>query len=192
MTRLLLVSLLALSGCNKLKRFDLPACEGGFSLTKAMLPGFDYAELRDTSQPGQVLDATGEKCSRAADKGACEQKLAAASSTKGWSNGSNGRMPGHHYVVATRDDEVVVIDGSAKLGAVLAPIDTPARAAAVAAIERGISPACKGSVRKVTDGFEVHLESDSCFGPADEVIRVSTDGRTTVISADHKPATCVG
>lgn len=185
--------MLLLAGCKSGKRFELAACQGAFSLPRALVPAFDYAELRDTEAPGKVLEAAGEKCARASDRQACEERLAAKTSKAGWSNGSNGRRPGHHYLVATRGNDVFLIDGEMiKLEVALAPVDSPVKAAAIAATQRSITPACEGSVRQVEGGFEVHLTTDSCFGPADEVIKVSTDGSTTVISSDHKPPTCVG
>jgi hypothetical protein len=174
--------------------FPERACEGErFSLTAAFVPGFDYAELRDTSSGTRALAASGTQCGRAKDREACEAALAAATSKEGWTNGSNGRMPGRHYVVATRGDEVLVVNGAALgLAAALAPIDSPVKAAAVASTARGIGVSCERSVRKAGAGFEVHLVTDSCFGPADEVIAVAPDGKLTVISEEHGPQTCMG
>lgn len=51
---------------------------------------------------------------------------------------------------------------------------------------------CRGAARAVEGGYEVHLVTDSCFGPADEVIRVNSDGSVKVVSSEHGPSTCVG
>jgi hypothetical protein len=123
----------------------------------------------------------------------CEAALAAASSDTGWSNGSNGRMPGHNYIVAMKGDKAFVVDGrTLRIGAALAPIDSPAKAAAVASIDRSLGFDCEKTARKVEGGYEVHVSTDSCFGPRDEVIKVATNGDTEVISADSSPGTCVG
>jgi hypothetical protein len=174
---------------------DSPCQGGGFSATVAFLPQYDSVELRETSgdQSFRVLQAAGTACARASDKPGCEAKVAAASSQRGWSNGSHGRMPGHTYFVATKGDEVVVIDGDKlALGTALAPIDSVAKAALLASMERNIGVSCEPSVRAAGGGYEVHLVSDSCFGPADEVIHVNADGSLDVISAERGKQTCVG
>ena len=196
---LLLVGGVTLSGaaCWRALRagsFPERACAGErFSLTGAFVPGFDYAELRDTRSGPRALESSGTKCGQAKDREGCEAALAAASSKEGWSNGTNGRMPSRHYVVAVRGDEVVVVNAADEgLGAALAPIDSPVKAAAIASIARGIGVSCERSVRTTGAGFEVHLVTDSCFGPADEVIGVARDGQLTVISQEHGPRTCMG
>lgn len=176
--------------------FTERACAGpSFSITGAFVPTYDYAELRDTSgdSTSRVLESSGTRCGKATVPEACESAVAAATAKTGWSNGSHGRMPGHNYLVVTRGDEVLVIDESTrKVGRALAPIDSPVKAAVVAFIERGIGVSCERSVRTVEGGFEVHLVTESCLGPADEVIGVAVDGNTTVLSSEHGQSTCVG
>ena len=172
--------------------FTESACtaEGKFSLTGTFLPTYDFAELRQTGwEPKvQVLQASG-KC---ADE-SCEAALKAASSNEGWSNGSNGRMPGHNYIVAMKGDKAFIVDGtSLTIGAALAPSDSPAKAAAVASIDRSLGFDCQKAAKKVEGGYEVHVSTDRCFGPRDEVIKVTAEGRTEVISSDSSPGTCVG
>ena len=119
--------------------------------------------------------------------------LQAATSKEGWNNRSHGRQPGHQYLVASRGDDVVVVGGLAlTVGKALAPIDSVAKAAVVASLDRGIGVSCERSVRKVAGGFAVHLETSSCFGPRDEVIGVAVSGETSVVSAEQGPSTCVG
>ncbi len=194
---LVVVAALAVVGIVVLRKsgssFDQRACTGTtFTLTGALLPTFDYAELRETDNE-KPLEMSGERCRGAKDKGDCERKVASRSSKEGWRNGSDGRRPGHHYLVATRGDDVFLIDNvMIKLPLALAPIDSPAKAAAIAFVERGIAPSCEGSVRAVEQGFEVHLKTDSCRGPTDEILRVSTEGALEVVKSDVKPPTCVG
>lgn len=181
--------------CWRMTRgFDLNPCDGQERLTlvQAMLTNFDYAEIRST-QGSTPLDAAGKKCATASNVAACEQAVADATSTTGWSNGSHGRMPGFVYLVVTRGDEVKVVNNDPlTVQQVLAPIDTAMKAAVVASVARGLSPSCDRSVRKTETSFEVHLETESCFGPRDEVIAVDAAGATTVLSESHGPATCVG
>jgi len=178
--------------------FSEDACGGAaFSLAEAFTAGFDYAEVRQTqgAQPDAKFDvesAAGEKCRGAKARDACLARVADARSGEGFSNGSHGRMPGHRYVVATRGDEVVVVTSPASAGKALAPIDAPAKAAAVVAIATTTSPACKASVRRASGGYEVYVKSTSCFGPHEVLMRVEADGSSRVLRQESKPATCVG
>lgn len=196
---LALTAAVALSGasCWRTLRngsFTENACsQAAFNLTEAFVPAWDFAELRNSSEGSAPLASSGTKCARATVKEACESAVAAASSKEGWSNGSHGRMSGHHSIVATRGDEVVVINQTSwTVAKALGPIDSAMKAAVVAFVDRGVGFSCERSVRKVTDGYEVHLVSGSCLGPADEVIQVATTGEVTVVSAEYGPSTCVG
>lgn len=178
--------------------FSENACAGAaFSLAEAFTSGFDYAEVRRTegTQPEAkyVVEASaGEKCKGAKSHDACVASVAEAASSEGFSNGSHGRMPGHRYVVATRGDEVVIVTSPASAGKALAPIDAPAKAAAVVAIATTTSPTCKASVRRAGGGYEVYVKSTSCFGPHEVLMRVESDGSSRVLRQEAKPATCVG
>jgi len=192
-----LVVALGVVGCRS--GFSESACTGEeLSLPEAMLGAYDYAELRETSGHGQdaktrVLTSAGAPCKTARDTAACSASLGRAAASSGFSNGSDGRMPGFHYLVVTRGDEVRVVNGrELTVGAALVPIDSPSKAAAAAAVDRGMPPQCHGSVRRANGAFEVHLTRSSCRGPRDEVVRVTPDGRVEVVSSASKPATCVG
>jgi hypothetical protein len=192
MRHLALIAAVALAGCKSNPTFDLPACSGAFRVTTAFVPLYDSAELRETNGE-KPLETAGKRCAKATDVAACEQKVAAKTSKHGWSNGSHGREPGHHYIVATRGDEVLLIDNELiRVERALAPIDTPGKAATVAFVQRALAPACTSSVRKVEDGFEVFLKTESCLGAGEEIIRVNTNGTTSVIKSEFKPGTCVG
>lgn len=189
---------LGVAGCRPgAGAFSERACSAeSFSLVDGLLPTFEFAELRETGGPkgpARTLGAAGEKCKSAKDKSSCEVHVTEASATSGFSNGSHGRLSGYRFLVATRGDEVVVIDGRTKtVGAALAPIDTPAKAAAAAYGSRDIVPKCGGSVRRAGKAFEVHLTSDSCFGPVDEIVSVANDGTVSVVTSERGSATCVG
>lgn len=178
--------------------FSEDACNGdSFSLPVAFTPAFDYAELRrtDGAVPGAkstIASSAGDKCKGAKEREACLARVTEARSDDGFSNGSYGRMPGHMYLVATRGDEVVVVNTAASAGKALAPIDAPAKAAALAALVTALTPACKGSVRRASGGYEVHLKSTSCRGPREVLLRVEADGTSRVLKEESKPGTCVG
>ena len=92
-----------------------------------------------------------------------------------------------------RGENVQVVDDDVmRLGLALSPIDSPLKAAVVVSFERNLGVGCEPSVRKTGGGFEVHVSSDSCFGPRDEVIEIAENGTTTVISAESGKQTCVG
>jgi hypothetical protein len=176
--------------------FNEAACPGEvFSLTDAFMGTFDYAELRQGHRDGsfRVELKSGEMCKGAKNKQTCEAQVAEAKATEGWSNGSGGRMEGFMYLVATKDDRVTVVDQrSTTTGQALSPIDTPAKAAAVASVTYGIMPDCKNSVRKVGSAYEVHLKSESCFGPREEIVRVFTAGNMELVKEERGSASCVG
>ena len=191
-------------GCKRFSSsgsFPEKVCKGpAFSLSEAVVPRLDYAELRESSgfaktdekDAPQVLQRAGEPCKTARDKASCAARLASAHATRGFSNQTSGRLPGFRYLVVTRGDEVTVVSGAQELAAVLGTVDDPYQAAAVASLQSGLVPSCEGSVRVEGGSFVVHLATDSCFGPVDEVLRVDHDGRVTVVSNETKPATCVG
>lgn len=193
-----LVAVVTLTGATCVKRmrlgYDLGACNGpAFSYVEAMVPTWEYAELRDTSGQTEVLGQAGTRCATASDKAKCEQLVADARTEHGFSNGSHGRRAGHRYVVATRGDTVAIVDGRALgFGEALRPIDSPVKAAAVVAAASNLTPDCQRSVRKTEAGFEVHVATDSCFGPRDEVYLVTPDGRLETLEAWHGERTCVG
>lgn len=188
------LSTLALAGKNRGK-FELGACVAdatSFSMLEPLKGKADFAELRDTAKEISNGEKFGTACSTAKDAAACKAKLAKATTERGWSNGSHGRRPGQHFIVATRGDEVLVIDDPTSFAKAAGGIDTPAKAGVAAHIVRGITPACASSVRKVADGYEVHLVSTSCFGPSDELIKVDAKGNVTVVDIESGPPTCVG
>jgi len=151
-----------------------------------------FAQLHSTRRPDAQLEKVGTPCRTAKDPDACREKLTKATSSEGWSDGGQGRGASENYLVITRGDEVKVIAKTDGFIALIGKIDTAAKAGAIAFIDRGIRPACGGSVRQVDGVFEVFLESSSCFGPTRELIQIDARGTVKVISSEHKPATCVG
>jgi hypothetical protein len=199
---LFLSGIVGTTGCKRLSgSFPETACKGAaFSLSEAVVPKLDYAELRDTSSfaAGEevdgyhVLQRAGEPCKTARDKAACKEHVRSARATRGFSNDSNGRLRGFRYLVVTRGDDVTIVSGDRELAAALGTVEDRYEAAAIASIGSGLVPACEHSVRAEGSAFVVHLATDSCFGPEDLVVRVERDGRVTVVSRETKPGTCVG
>lgn len=173
-------------------RYDLDACQMP-NLVQQLAARYDYVELRQDFSRDPPLSA-GTPCANAKDRETCLENASKATSTAGWTNGNGREAPRHLYVVATKGDEVFVID-DAKLTVVaaLAPIDTPEKAV-LAVLHSRNTPLhdCKRAARKVNGGFEVHLSTDSCFGPHEEVVFISTDGTLDVLEQWSGPQTCVG
>ena len=173
---------------------DSPCTDGALLITSAFVPRYDFAELRDTSNHSLVLQSAGKRCATATSVETCEAAVAAARSETGWHDG-RGRWGGqrsHLYIVATRGDAVHVFDGS-DIGAALAPIDSPLKAALVASIDRGIGLGCERAVRQVDTGYEVQLTSGDCRDLREEVIRVAVNGYLMVISTEAGPGqACLG
>ncbi len=175
--------------------FDLPACNerGELSLVDAHVPRWDYASLRSTEEEAPLSEA-GTKCASAKEPEGCALAVKNAKPERsGFPNGSGGRRPGRHFFVLTRGDDVLVIDDEQKIPAALGPIDTPSKAALVA-IWQNNTPIdrCEQSVRRSPKGFEVHLSTDSCFGPRDSIVEVDAEGHTTTKAQSSGRQTCVG
>lgn len=172
---------------------DLSGCAGpGFSLVKVIQPSVDFAELRSTRRPNEQLEKVGTACRTAKKPAACREKLAKATSTRGWNDGGQGRSASENYLVITRGDEVKVVTTAEEFVAAVGKIDTAAKAGAIGFITRGIMPVCGGSVRQLEGGFEVFLQTDSCFGPAKELLKVDVKGTVTLLSSEQQPGTCMG
>lgn len=175
--------------------FDLPACDakGELSLVDALVPRWDYAALRSTEEEAPMREA-GTKCASAKEQEACALAVKHAKPAgRGFPNGSGGRMPGRRFLVLTRGDELFVIDEEPKIPLALGPIDTPHKAALVATWQYDTPiDRCEQSVRRSANGFEVHLSTDSCFGPRDYVVEVDAAGTTTTKAQSSGRQTCVG
>ncbi|WP_437955056.1 ferritin-like domain-containing protein [Sorangium sp. So ce119] len=122
----------------------------------------DYIELRELLAPTgtgtRTLESVGVKCAGATDRPACEEKIAAAASSRGFSLGECiGSCPSHVLIVSTRD-EVLVLDTRDEVRAWLGPVNTPADAVLAASLE-DYSVRCdhpdEGGVRPAGDAYEV-------------------------------------
>lgn len=182
-----------LASCSKADAasYDLKICDDAYlAIVKGLAKSFDYAEVRNTSSAREV-ESAGEKCKTAKQHDVCLKAVESTTSSTGWNNGSHGRLPGYKYAVVTRGDEVIAVTPD-NIAAMLAPIDTPVKAALIATVQRGVGAKCEGAVRAVKGRYEVHLVSDSCFGSVDDVVLIGAKGALEVVSSSHGPARCVG
>ncbi|WP_437730731.1 ferritin-like domain-containing protein [Sorangium sp. So ce1335] len=122
----------------------------------------DYVELRELTGPAgtatRTRESVGVRCAGAADRPACEQKIAAATSGGGFSLGNCVDFcPSHVLIVNTRD-EVLVLDTRDEVRAWLGPVDTPADAVLAASLD-GYTVPCdrpdEGGVRPSGGAYEV-------------------------------------
>jgi hypothetical protein len=203
---------LAVGGCRTVTygSFPLNACEDKVvDLATLLAQSYDYVEEREVSgergYPSPVDAGTGPapefklkrsagaKCRNATDAAACTQRLNEVRATQGYPLDHRGRVLGYRYYVVSKGDRVSVIDGAGiTFAQALAPIDTPQKAAVLAALAEGPFPACKESVRKTEDGFDVFVESTSCLGPFEAVVHVSSRGDVTTVKRNAGKSTCVG
>ncbi|WP_437313800.1 ferritin-like domain-containing protein [Sorangium sp. So ce385] len=123
----------------------------------------DYVELRVIASPSGAatpiaLESVGEKCSGAADRTACEEKIAAATSTKGFRLGDCVDFCPDHILIVNTGDEVTVLDTRDAVRAWLGPVDAPADAVLAASLA-GYTVRCdkpdEGGVRPDGDAYEV-------------------------------------
>lgn len=169
-----------------------PVCRGeAFSLTDALIPTFDFVELRERGDEVTVLERAGLRCGAARDRSRCEAAFNALAEPEGWHVYRDHRNL-RRFLVATRGDEVLAITNEqTSLRRALAPIDSPAKAAAMVAVSQGLGIDCE-SVSRGGDGWDVHHEADNgCSGASDVMLHVSLDGAITVISSKLRPATCM-
>ncbi|WP_437644178.1 ferritin-like domain-containing protein [Sorangium sp. So ce362] len=122
----------------------------------------DYIELRMSTGPGgpttSTLEFVGEKCSGAADRPACEEKIAAATSSKGFHLGDCVDFCPDHVLIVNTGDEVTVLDTRDGVMAWLGPVNTPADAVLAASLADytvRCSKPDEGGVRPAGDAYEV-------------------------------------
>ncbi|XXX73154.1 ferritin-like domain-containing protein [Sorangium sp. So ce134] len=122
----------------------------------------DYVELRRSASPGDTtasaIESVGEKCSGATDRPACEEKIAAAASSKGFRLGDCVDSCPDHLLIVNTGDEVTALDTRDAVKAWLGPVDTPADAVLAASLA-GYTVRCskpdEGGVRPAGDAYEV-------------------------------------
>ena len=142
-----------------------------------------------------VASHVGTACASATDPTTCAKTIADARATTGWSTyqcSGAGCTSFLSFVVTEKAGEVRVVTTEADLVALIAPIDTPADAALVAAYVldlEGID--CSAPQVKANDdgSFEVFLaHGGGCNGDRQEHhVRVARDGTTTTVESATIP-----
>ena len=132
---------------------------------------------RQTNMP--VGDDVGTVCARAGDVSACRAKVAATTASTGWRVSFSGFGDSdQEYGVATRGDEIFVVDSKEALGKAIAPIDTPEEA--VAFVKLAVSPVVKCGEPNVSlqgNGYVVKTVNEgACGGSSETLYVVGQDG----------------
>ncbi len=159
-----------------------PSADSGRYKALSFASGIDGITFRavGSRQSSLAVGAdVGTICKRASDVPACQAKVAATTSLKGWRvlNGGQGN-PEDEYGVATRGDEVFVVDSAEALGKAIAPIDTPEEA--VAFVKLAVSPSTTCGEPNVTlqgNGYVVKaINRGGCGGSSETLYTVGQDG----------------
>lgn len=166
----------------------------------------DYVELRVlaefTGPTSRLINAVGDKCATATDKVACAEKIASATSVKGFALGDCVDVCAFHILVVNTGDEVTVLDTKEAALAWLGPIDAPADAVLAASLA-GYSVSCnqpeEGGVRAAGSTYEVlGTKYTAICDPIEKslyVLGVSADGKVTEVESeviDSQSGACIG
>lgn len=197
LSRAMQSALIMSAGCGvNTSSYDSPVCAGGGVLSvEGLNPSkpVDYVEFRSipTLSGGTtaVLSSTGTRCSSAPNKPMCESSYSAAMPSKGFYQHCFDACDAG-ALVATRGQDVVVVDSKAALDAFLAPYDTP-QEALFAALTSGRYISCtdksRGAVKQVGDGYDVVTYAGSGCGTSDPVkqylLHVDAAGTVTEVSS---------
>jgi len=188
--------------------FEPIACENN---RPQFLPGLaheapaDYLEIRLSDAGGsgsaQTVETFGTMCATAADKAACEAKVAAATSTNGFRLGECIDFCPKHILIATAGDDVTIIDTEADIKSFVLPVDAPADAVLLASVA-GYGIACdnpeRGGVREGVNGYEVlATRYSSICDPIERmryVLAVDADGNLKTVASElfSSESGCVG
>ncbi len=183
LTRALHSAVIVTVGCGvNTSSYDSPVCTGGYALSiEGLNPAkpVDYLEYRTFASPAigtsmpSVLGSIGSRCSTAPNKPMCESSYAAAKPTTGFYERCSDYCEAGAFV-ATRGQEVVVVDTKAALDAFLAPYDTP-QEALFAALSSGRYLSCtdksKGAVKQSGDGYDVVTYSGTGCGTSSPIVQ---------------------
>ncbi|MBX3232248.1 MAG: hypothetical protein KIT84_18955 [Labilithrix sp.] len=155
----------------------------GPSADGAVFRSFVPARHKLPAAPGAraTTGTLGTPCSGATNREDCLARVEAArSDEEGWRYDGNDHAIEREYGVVTSGDDVRVITTVEELRALVAPIDTLAEAAIVAALSRR-SPTCSGpNARTESDGFVLRQVYGGCEDPVVErLFKVHRDGKLT-------------
>lgn len=185
------------AGCGvNTSSYDSPVCVGSYALSvEGLQPNrpVDYLEFRSipTLSGGTtaVLSSTGAKCSTAPNKSMCDASYAAAMPMTGFYQQCVDACQAG-ALVATRGQELIVVDSKAALDAFLAPYDT-AQEALFAALSSGRYISCtdksRGAVKQNGDGYDVVTYSGTGCGSSDPVkqylLHVDSTGKVSEVDS---------
>ena len=174
--------------------YDSPVCVGSYTLSvEGLQPNrpVDYLEFRSipTLSGGTtaVLSSTGAKCSTAPNKPMCDGKLCRGDADD-WLLSAVRRCVSGGGIIATRGQELIVVDSKAALDSFLAPYDT-AQEALFAALSSGRYISCtdksRGAVKQNGDGYDVVTYSGTGCGSSDPVkqylLHVDSTGKVSEV-----------
>lgn len=159
----------------------------GDPLVSGLGMGLDFVELRQVGSNTGVLETEGSACAGARDTRTCTERLREAAVTDGgWPTTANSTCDGQRlFLLATRGDEVFVVDDQESLSAFLGTVDSlpKARLALLLRI-KGVSPCSDARARKLPGGgYEVVTTSTpACNGRATRrVYRIGADASVTLV-----------
>jgi len=190
--------------------FEPVACrdDGGTQYLSGLQPAAaaDYLELREPSRPEggepRTLESFGARCARATDRAACEAKIAAATSPRGFMPGECVQICQESTLIVNAGDTVTVLSSKKDVRAWLGPIDTPEEAVLLVALENynvGCGDDEYGGVRRKGNGYEVlATRYTSDCAPIEKtlfVLRVDADGNVREVKSEvieSMPNACIG
>lgn len=192
----LLITGAATAGCGvNVASYDAPLCTATSQLSveglKPAMPVdyLEYRQIADFGGPDPVASSTGTKCGGATNRTMCEMAVANQTFGTGFYRRCVDACTAG-ALLATRGDQVIVVDSKAALDAFLAPYDTP-QDAVFAALSSGRSVSCsdksKGAVKAVEGGYQVVTSSGTGCGTSDPIMQyvlfVDTTGKVTEIDS---------
>lgn len=139
----------------------------------------DGIQFRVVGQPDVALLPIGDVCKRASDRAACATKVAASTSTAGWTRQSGGNASyAPEYGVATRGDDVFVVDSAEALAKAVAPLESAGEAVAFLTLTTRADVVCDGgaNVTATADGYSIKTISRSCGASSETLYTVTRQG----------------
>ncbi len=188
--------------------FDLDVCKSGRWDVLAGVVARDGAYLElDISASGtmrftrEVMSRSGTPCVGVADPTGCTEALAKVSSTVGFATETCGGAGCTRYLrwfTREKAGVITVLTRIEDLIPLIAPIDSPAKAALVAAYRFAVDDIeCSGpQVKRLEDGsYDVYLAHGDadCTPRVEKRVRVRSDGNATVVETATTPEkrTCI-
>lgn len=167
-------------------------------------PALDYLDLRSSAQPFEqsttpsvIVCSQGVACGGAADQTICNAAFSKALNSKSFLLDQCVQVCTGYYMLATRGDEVLVLDTPESVKGVLGMIDTPPEAMLLVEM-RGFNVPCRrGGAKPLSGGVEVQAFSlQGCDGLNRHLFDVRADGVVveidTVVEKKATPNCVVG